>query len=202
MIMKSSTHKDSKKEKIPFLDTFWSLAEEDPAVRARAGKDLIVHCFPFAEKTSSDDENNLNAKDAAYALRRLLDGLCSGRASARQGFASCLSSFLAAAQSKPGRSRNAMESTMTEFQENRKESENTKDETVQEPTSFHVWLRWMLLESTDSTAAKDSQQKNRGRKKPSEERDCAFGRLFGILAIIRSGVLQDAPQDVSCFVFP
>lgn len=146
---------------IPFLDTFWSLAEEDPYLRVQGGQDLLVHCF-----YSSD---HVNIKDTSYALRRLFDGLSSGRACARQGFASCLTSFLHIAQSN-----------------------NTIDRILQELTtkedlsSIHFCLRHLLLKCSTSA--------NKG--KTSEERDCALGRLFGISAILRSGMMKDAPSTL------
>ena len=73
---------------LPFLDAFYSLSDENPLVRARAGHSIVRHCFHTPD--------GVIAKDATYALGRLLDGLCSGRACARQGFAGCLASFLAA----------------------------------------------------------------------------------------------------------
>mmetsp|Transcript_58105 Transcript_58105/g.64957 ORF Transcript_58105/g.64957 Transcript_58105/m.64957 type:complete len:163 (+) Transcript_58105:53-541(+) len=68
----------------PFLDSFYSLSSQDPNERSQAAQVLLHHCLlgPSA-----------NSKDAAYAFRRLLNGLCSGRAAARQGNASALSSF-------------------------------------------------------------------------------------------------------------
>jgi len=87
---------------IPFLETFWGLAEENPELRVKAAQSLLVHCFSESKSKADDDakKDKDNGGDCAYALKRLLDGLNSGRASARQGFASCLSSFLRMAQTK------------------------------------------------------------------------------------------------------
>ncbi|KAL3896264.1 MAG: hypothetical protein SGARI_007219, partial [Bacillariaceae sp.] len=69
----------------PFMDSFYGLSSSNPAERSQAAQVMLMHCLlgPTA-----------NAKDATYALRRLLNGLCSGRAAARQGNASALASFL------------------------------------------------------------------------------------------------------------
>jgi hypothetical protein len=40
-------------------------------------------------------------------------------------------------------------------------------------------------------------KKNTGKKSRSDERDYRFGRLFGILAIVRSGALVSASETVS-----
>lgn len=163
---------------IPFLDCFWSLAEEEPSVRARAGHDLVIHCF-------SSNGSTLNVKDASYTLRRLLDGLSSGRACARQGFSSCLTLFLHIAYFND--KSDALELILKELTED-----------AASYTSIHHRLRLMLLKSTTATAAA-ANGTNNIRGKPSEERDCAFGRLFGISAILRSAILKDAPISVSVF---
>ncbi|GMI54555.1 hypothetical protein ScalyP_jg2663, partial [Parmales sp. scaly parma] len=92
----------------PFLDAFWKLASDDPSVRSDAAITLIEHCFPTSSSSPStmgdddDDDNDSSSNDAAitkdreYALKRLMKGLCSGRGSARQGFASALQSFITA----------------------------------------------------------------------------------------------------------
>ena len=69
----------------PFLDSFYGLSSEDPRERSRAAHTMLQHCLLGQEA---------NTKDASYALRRILNGLCSGRAAARQGNASALASFL------------------------------------------------------------------------------------------------------------
>ena len=78
-----------------------------------------------------------------------------------------------------------------------------------------VIVREKLLSTTQFLAAevnnndKGPKKKNNigGKMKGSEERDHAFGRLFGILAVVRSGILcsKDFPSGVSstlciCFV--
>lgn len=171
---KSKTEQ-SKDDFIPFMDAFWVLADESVEKRAYAAKSLLVHCF------SSSNSNT----DAAYTLRRLLDGLNSGRACARQGFASCLSSFL----------------KITCTVEERKEAllnDLALDRSKQEPMEFHEFLRKELLDRTNESPVgcnDDGFSKNK-KKKGSEKRDHAFGRLFGILALCRSGILCEAPIEV------
>jgi hypothetical protein len=69
----------------PFLDSFYGISSPDASDRAQAGRVMLHHCL-----TGPD----ANSKDASYALKRLMNGLCSGRAAARQGNASALASFL------------------------------------------------------------------------------------------------------------
>lgn len=192
MIMKRAGNKNDQSERMPFLDTFWSLSDEDPKVRAKAGFDMLVHCFPFVEfEGVSDEKCDLEIKDAEYALKRLLKGVCSGRAAARQGFASALSSYLTAAYSKKGRAYNCMERIMKANQ-NVKSAGNTGDDITDNTSDqTHAWLRSELLRLTDSSSSEE-----KGRKREIEERDNAFGRLFGILAVGRSGCLKYAPDEV------
>ena len=68
----------------PFLDSFYGISSPDASDRAQAGRVMLHHCL-----TGPD----ANSKDASYALRRLMNGLCSCRAAARQGNASALASF-------------------------------------------------------------------------------------------------------------
>ena len=106
-ITKQSNDKKKKKKEekknnqsqdvIPFMDTFYQLSSEDsPTIRSIAARDLIEHCFPSLKKDSNSgsDDDDVNCKDAAYAITRLMNGLCTGRAASRQGFASCLASFM------------------------------------------------------------------------------------------------------------
>ena len=82
---------DNDVERMPFMDTFYSLSSNDASERNLAAASLLEHIFSFQGKNIDDASGSV--KDGCYALTRLLKGLCSGRASARQGFASCLSSF-------------------------------------------------------------------------------------------------------------
>mmetsp|Transcript_45319 Transcript_45319/g.95076 ORF Transcript_45319/g.95076 Transcript_45319/m.95076 type:complete len:1434 (+) Transcript_45319:142-4443(+) len=197
---KSNTKKKSKKKKsdnmveakkeriIPFMDTFYHLSSEDsPKDRSVAARDLIHHCFLTGK--------GVNQKDAAYALTRLMNGLCTGRAASRQGFASCLSSFLRVAYSSSDGS--AIEELLNEddFAKGLKKEEH----------HFATTIRLKLL-STTQILATDVNKSGKGQKKNSfggkmkgiEERDHIYGRLFGILAVVRSGMLglKDLPPTV------
>jgi hypothetical protein len=165
---------------ITFLDCFWSLAEDDPSVRARAGQDLLIHCF-------SPNGTTLNVKDTSYSLRRLLDGLSSPRSSARQGFASCLTLFLQISH------LHEKNDTLAFILQDLPEVAATF-------TSVHQSLRLMLLKSTTISVAADNNCSYQIKGKPSEERDCALGRLVGISAILRSGILKDAPISVNIMI--
>ena len=141
----------------PFLDSFYGLSSEDPRERSLAAQTMLQHCLlgPSA-----------NTKDASYALRRILNGLCSGRAAARQGNASALASYLKLA-----------------FQ--LKKIESIRNDMTGEisPTGNSLsFVREKLLAATDPSQIS-------GKKKGSEERDYQFGRLFGILGIVRSNIL-------------
>ena len=141
----------------PFMDAFYGLSSEDPRERVQAGQ-TILHCCLLDETA--------NSKDAAYAFRRLLNGLCSGRAAARQGNASALANFLKIA-----------------FRLNIIDEIREQGKDVVDPTASQLeFVRQRLLEATDPSQIT-------GKKSGSEERDYHFGRLFGILSVIRSGVL-------------
>jgi DNA polymerase phi len=144
---------------LQFLDSFYGLASSSPAERAQSAHAMLNHCLlgPSA-----------NSSDAAYAFRRLMNGLCSGRAAARQGYASTLTSFL-----KISNQTGALKQLQEEgFDDN--------DESVLQ------FVRNQLIKATDPSEIS-------GKKKGSEERDHHFGRLFGILSVVRSGVLL--PKD-------
>jgi DNA polymerase phi len=150
----------------PFLDSFYGLSSENLRERSQAAQTMLHQCLlgPSA-----------NTKDSSYALRRLLNGLCSGRAAARQGNASALASFL-----KISFHLEKMESIQIEM-----EGESSPGST---PLSF---VRERLLKATDPNQIS-------GKKKGSEERDYQFGRLFGILGIVRSNILlPDDDSDIS-----
>ena len=146
---------------IPFLDTFYGLASPSPAERAQSAHAMLQHCLlgPSA-----------NSKDASYAFRRLLNGLCSGRAAARQGYASAFASFLKIANDTGALKEIQKEATKDE----------ERDETLLE------FVRNQLLKTTDPAQAQGGKF---GKVKGSEERDYQFGRLFGILGVVRSGIL-------------
>lgn len=142
----------------PFLDSFYSLSAPDPKERSQAAQVMLFHCLLGPSS---------NSKDAAYAFRRLLNGLCSGRAAARQGNASALASFLKIAFQ------------LDKMDEIRSEAENNCDKNSQSLLSY---VRDRLLSATDP-------HNTQGKKKGSEERDYHFGRLFGILGVVRSSIL-------------
>jgi DNA polymerase phi len=161
----------------PFLDSFYGISVPSAADRARAAHTLIQHCLL--------DSTTANAKDAAYALKRLFNGLCSGRAAARQGNASALATFLKVAFHIPGR----MTEIRAEYALNKSNAKKSNHAEPSEVTAVSDWafIRDSLLSATEapSSGASSGPRKAKG----SEERDYQFGRLFGINAIVRSGIL-------------
>jgi len=188
-----SEEKTSKAEStfdgLPFMDTFYSLSSNDQSERNYAAYSLLHHLFHREMKgeNASDEseiESNIEVeiKDGCYAFTRLLNGLCSGRASARQGYASCLSSFLKLSfQSGPLETDSRKKTWMDLFKSQLGGSENI---------TAAEFVRQQLLQCTSkSENSKDIKGVvNRGGK-GSEERDYMFGKLFGILAVARSGTL-------------
>ena len=183
---------------IPFLDTFYALSAENANERAAAAHCLIRHCFP-------GDDAPVQTKDAAYALRRLLSGLCSGRAGARQGYASALSSFLRIAFATTS-SDDDSPIYLIQKELNKAGQDNDDDDVSMDsddegnvaaqgddhPAEF---VRKLLLVQTTPQSVRGQK----AAKKGSEERDYIFGRLFGIMAVVRSGTLfgADIPAEVS-----
>ena len=183
---------------IPFLDTFYALSAENANERAAAAHCLIRHCFP-------GDGAPVQTKDAAYALRRLLSGLCSGRAGARQGYASALSSFLRIAFATTS-SDDDSPIYLIQKELNKAGQDNDDDDVSMDsddegnvaaqgddhPAEF---VRKLLLVQTTPQSVRGQK----AAKKGSEERDYIFGRLFGIMAVVRSGTLlgADIPAEVS-----
>lgn len=147
---------ERNREDNSFMDNFYGLSSSDPSERAQAAHAILHHCLIGSEA---------NTKDAAYALKRLLNGLCSGRAASRQGNASALASFLKVA---------LQGGELKKIQEEDAEAEGTD--------SILGYVRHRLIRATNASA---SQGKNKG----SEERDYQFGRLFGILSVARSEIL-------------
>lgn len=175
---------------IPFMDTFYLLSSEDSTKdRSIAARDLIHHCF-FSD-------GGINYKDSAYALNRLLNGLCSGRAASRQGFASCLTSFLRVAQSQGDDALKSMLKEHSELQQTDLEDDHPA-----------IQIRQMLRSATDFSTVENSTGKNSGanknrfagKMKGIEERDHVFGRLFGILAVVRSGMQNSTPAEVRLLI--
>ena len=194
---------------IPFMDTFYQLSSEDsPTDRAIAARDLIHHCFPpsSSEDDSSGSDSNTNYKDAAYALTRLMNGLCTGRAASRQGFASCLSSFIKMAYPSMGdiiKEDDVKKSNNTEGNNNEDHPAMIVREKLLTTTDFLTPATTQSDGGGGGGKSKSKNKKNRfgggGAMKGIEARDHAFGRLFGILAIVRSGTLSksDMPSEVS-----
>lgn len=195
---------------IPFMDTFYSLSSDSPGERAVAAHCLIRHCFPSSHSTTSAGIPPVQPKDAAYALKRLMTGLCSGRAGARQGYASALASFLKVSFAttvedeegrgekmlairliqKQSRGSNDNDEEMPEDSDDSDGNDDDDDESDSVVSSSAEFVRRLLIAQTTPT-----QPSKRG----SEERDYIFGRLFGIMAVVRSGTLsaQDVPLAVS-----
>jgi len=142
----------------PFFDSFHGLSDPDAKERSKAAQVMLFHCLigPSA-----------NCEDAAYAFKRLLNGICSGRAAARQGNASALASFLKIAFQ------------MDKMDEIRGQEESSSKDSS---SSLLSYVRDRLIAATDT-------KQSTGRKRGSEERDYHFGRLFGILGIVRSKIL-------------
>lgn len=187
---------------IPFLDTFYALSAENANERAAAAHCLIRHCFP-------GDDAPVQTKDAAYALRRLLAGLCSGRAGARQGYASALSSFLRIAFASTSSDADDLPIYLIQKELAKTGQDNDDDDDDDSMDSddggIHAsqggdehpaeFVRKLLLVQTTPQSVRGQK----AAKKGSEERDYIFGRLFGIMAVVRSGTLlgADIPAEVS-----
>lgn len=166
--------KDEGETSMPFMDTFYSLASNDPSERNFAASSLIQHVF-----SSDSIRNDVTINDGTYAFTRLLMGICSGRASARQGMASCLASFLKIAF-QAGPDDGSGRKWIVVFMEHMDAKEKER------PIEF---IRKKLVEATCLEAPKG---KTVIKKTRSDERDVQFGRLFGILAVVRSGILNES----------
>lgn len=169
------------------MDTFWVLSSPDPVERTNAAQCLLVHCFPQLD-ASDDSKTTQPVEDCAYALKRLLDGVCSGRASARQGFGSALTGFLGMLKTIDSKE---IVGTFRSLYGN-------KDESDMETDDGETWIRAELLRRTaPQSTGTDGGAHAPSRKKSVEERDCALGRLFGILAVARSGLLKETNKTIS-----
>lgn len=147
----------------PFLDTFYGLSSPNSDERAESVRQMLRCCLIGSER---------NTKDASYAMKRLMNGLCSGRAAARQGCASALASFLKISfQNK----------LLQEIQA----TEGTDEE---RNLSILAFVRHRLIQHTTIGPSQ-------GRRKGSEDRDFQFGLLFGVLSIVRSGIIFPAPMQ-------
>ena len=184
---------------IPFLDTFYALSAESANERTAAAHCLIRRCFP-------GDGAPVQTKDAAYALRRLLSGLCSGRAGARQGYASALSSFLRIAFAPSTSSDGDLPINLIQKElkkagqddgDDAMDNSDEDDDSAQGDEHPAEFVRKLLLVQTTPQSVRGQK----AAKKGSEERDYIFGRLFGIMAVVRSGTIfgSDVPVEVSVF---
>ena len=86
----------------PFLQLFWQLADENETKRQQAQATLLAtltteqtqHTASITSPPPAADSADLLHPNLRYALKRLLRGVCSSRAAARIGFASCLTAVL------------------------------------------------------------------------------------------------------------
>lgn len=178
----TSEQEEEEEQLMPFMDTFYSLASNEAKERSFAASSMINHLFIKSEweKTSID----ATVKDGTYALTRLMNGLCSGRGSARQGFASCLATFL------------KFSFQMGPENDNKKRWIDMFLVDEGSHVGAEEFVRNKLKECTNLECPAKGK-KNTGKKSRSDERDYRFGRLFGILAIVRSGALVSASETVS-----
>ena len=182
----------------PFLDSFYGLSSTDPGQRATAAHTLLHYCLL--------DADTANTADAAYAFGRLLRALCSGRAAARQGNASALTAFLklttTTTTNKKQHGKVRLADIQKHEQQQQKQKQKQKQQSMKKNDDDHqktintaqllpnlAYVRQRLLDATAPP------QHNSRKKKGSEERDDRFGRLFGILAMIKSGLLSQQPQQ-------
>ena len=175
----ASQEEEQPDDELAFMDTFYGLSSTNAAERAHAGQVLLQHCLtgPAA-----------NTQDAAYALKRLLNALCSGRAAARQGNASALTAFLHVAMEK-GVLREIQELQADDDEEEEEEEGDDGDDDDDESASVLEFVRQRLLQVTDP---------GESNVKGSVERDYKFGRLFGILSVVKSGILCPGGSTGDC----
>ena len=169
--MPPTLHPNNTSERSEFLDAFYGLASLDGRERARAGQVILHHALLGSEQA--------NVSDAAYALKRLLNGLCSGRAAAREGCAATLTLFLQVAQTS---------GYLTKIQQQERSAENNNNNKEE---GVLAYLRRRLLQASSVNVVEPGKggRGGGGRKKDSELKDHNWGRLFGILALVRSGIL-------------
>mmetsp|Transcript_4543 Transcript_4543/g.8755 ORF Transcript_4543/g.8755 Transcript_4543/m.8755 type:complete len:259 (-) Transcript_4543:5-781(-) len=189
----STNQVQGDEELIPFMDTFYSLASNDARERSIAASSMIKHIF-FEKEVKNDDKEGIDAlvKDGIYALTRLMKGLCSGRASARQGFASCLAMFLRLSfKLRPNKGNDDDGDDRLWIELFMKDAKG--------PVEASEFVRNQLNDNTNidgPSSSSDKKKKSMGKKNRSEEKDHRFGRLFGILAVVRSGTLVEASEKV------
>lgn len=203
---------------IPFMDTFYSLSSNDPSQRSIAASSLLSYLFLSSSSDGSGDGNSDDVdidsivKDGFYALTRLLKGLCSGRASARQGFASCLATFLklsfklgptsnTSSEAEDDNSKWAGKCWMDCFMDHYSSStenkqEEKEDDGDEEELSYNSSSEFVRFKMVKTTSHSRNMSSSKRRKGGSEERDYNFGQLFGILAVVRSGILMGPFKDM------
>ena len=182
-----SSRANNPNEFLPFMDAFYSLSSNKPDERSFAANSILNHVF-----MSENSATNIDAivQDGDYALTRLFLGLCSGRASARQGYASCLATFIKLAfQRSPDTNDTICTCWMERFLDYAK-----KNSKVSSDINTSQYLRNQLLFHTSMSSSSSTQKNNKGAR-GQEDRDYKFGRLFGILAIARSGSLSIGTND-------
>eukprot|EP00566_Odontella_aurita_P007952 CAMPEP_0113598672 /NCGR_PEP_ID=MMETSP0015_2-20120614/41722_1 /TAXON_ID=2838 /ORGANISM="Odontella" /LENGTH=679 /DNA_ID=CAMNT_0000506725 /DNA_START=164 /DNA_END=2201 /DNA_ORIENTATION=- /assembly_acc=CAM_ASM_000160 len=190
--------KPKPKPAMPFLDAFYSLSSDAPRERNVAAHCILTHLFPSAgegnDGDNDDGDNDVPLQDASYALGRLMDGLCSGRAGARQGYGGCLSGFLQLAMTTKLPEGTTVMGAIAAEQSDDADADAADDGGRSSPAAF---VRAELLKRTTFSSPVTGKGGHK-KKGGSEERDCKFGRLFGILSVVRSGTLRgdDVPQSV------
>lgn len=152
---------DREQKAEPFLDSFYGLASTNPEERSRASHVMLHHSLLGPDA---------NSQDAAYALKRLMNGLCSGRAASRQGMASALATYL------------KLVFRLEKIRGIRDENETDEEKSL----SDLAFIRRRLIFATENRDVS-------GRKQGAEDRDYQFGRLFGINAVVRSMIIL--PRD-------
>jgi len=207
--LKESGMKMVEDEFMPFMDTFYALSSDDGTERTFAASSLLQHIF-----FTKGDDNDIDSiiKDGLYAMKRLITGLCSGRGSARQGYASCLSSFLRLSftlcpkseiiPTKTANPDSQKDKWITLFMKfaskNGKDISTEGSENLRQPSpsvSCGEYVRSQLLCFTTNSSSTDSNKPKKGIK-GIEERDQNFGLLFGLLAVIRSGILCEENSEL------
>ena len=131
----------------PFLRSFYELVSPDASEKAAGVTGLLDHLRARSEEGEDGQRSAACVEDIAYTVKRLVRGLCSSRASARQGFAAALVRVLC---------------------------------TFPEDTPLADVLKQVI------NATKPS-----GSQRGHEDRDQFFGRVFGCMALQRSGRLAE-----------
>lgn len=222
-LVKSSSSSFKMESKIPFMDTFYQLSVEDPNQRNQAASHLLHHIFfssiPSSSFTTQPQEQQHLYKDGLYALTRLIKGLASSRLHARIGFSTCLTTFLQFSfQRRMDRQRKEMDTVTSKrwieyFIEQsssskssssaslllNKDINDTDDQMQQQFIQPLLFIRNLLLENTSvvhpTTKDEQGRKKNNHSTSSYEEKDLLMGRLLGISAIVRSGILMLMFQD-------